>query len=344
MVSCVSITGENIDDYIKDHLVLLFSLRKSRIKAKKLAIMEAYFALYPVGGIFIKNGPLGNLRGVFSFLIPKAKLAKTLSILPTIGYCNKFYLLDFKTNTPDNRSDLKNINVKDLVWKGRAFSISNLFFQDIQIYKKHSAENRKFIIRQNNKDKVVYGYRGDGSEMGRRALPVEDARCMVNLAIPARSEKLLDPFAGAGGIVFAAKYISNDIDVYSVDVDPVVAPGLEFYGSRHSTADSTKTRFPEAYFDSLVTEVPFSRNATRDIIKTVRNLKDSLKKDGRLVIMSSLDQAAVLKREIGDVGFYPYIIQKVNRKGTDVAIMGWIKSYDKYRKIEPLSNHVKSVY
>ena len=24
MVSCVSITGENIDDYIKDHLVLLF--------------------------------------------------------------------------------------------------------------------------------------------------------------------------------------------------------------------------------------------------------------------------------------------------------------------------------
>ncbi|HLV10466.1 MAG TPA: hypothetical protein VKY40_09670, partial [Halanaerobiales bacterium] len=246
MVSCVSITGENIDDYIKDHLVLLFSLRKSRIKAKKLAIMEAYFALYSVGGIFIKNGPLGNLRGVFSFLIPKAKLAKTLSILPTIGYCNKFYLLDFKTNTPDNRSDLKNINVKDLVWKGRAFSISNLFFQDIQIYKKHSAENRKFIIRQNNKDKVVYGYRGDGSEMGRRALPVEDARCMVNLAIPARSEKLLDPFAGAGGIVFAAKYISNDIDVYSVDVDPVVAPGLEFYGSRHSTADSTKTRFPEA--------------------------------------------------------------------------------------------------
>ena len=344
MASCISITGKNIDDYIKDHLVLLFSLRKSRIKAKKLAIMEAYFALYPVGGIFIKNGPLGNLRGVFSFLIPKAKLAKTLSILPTIGYCNKFYLLDFKTNTPDNRSDLKNINVKDLVWKGRAFSISNLFFQDIQIYKKHSAENRKFIIRQNNKDKVVYGYRGDGSEMGRRALPVEDARCMVNLAIPARSEKLLDPFAGAGGIVFAAKYISNDIDVYSVDVDPVVAPGLEFYGSRHSTADSTKTRFPEAYFDSLVTEVPFSRNATRDIIKTVRNLKDSLKKDGRLVIMSSLDQAAVLKREIGDVGFYPYIIQKVNRKGTDVAIMGWIKSYDKYRKIEPLSNHVKSVY
>lgn len=134
------------------------------------------------------------------------------------------------------------------------------------------------------------------------------------------------------------------IDVYSVDIDPVLSPGLEYYGSRHFTADSSRIRFPETYFDSLVTEVPFSRNATRDIIKTVRNLKDSLKKDGRLVIMSSLDQAAVLKREIGDVGFYPYIIQKVNRKGTDVAIMGWIKSYDKYRKIEPLSNHVKSVY
>lgn len=344
MVSCVSITGENIDDYIKDHLVLLFSLRKSRIKAKKLAIMEAYFALYPVGGIFIKNGPLGNLRGVFSFLIPKAKLAKTLSILPTIGYCNKFYLLDFKTNTPDNRSDLKNINVKDLVWKGRAFSISNLFFQDIQIYKKHSAENRKFIIRQNNKDKVVYGYRGDGSEMGRRALPVEDARCMVNLSIPARTERLLDPFAGAGGIVFAAKYINNDIDVYSVDIDPVLFPGLEYYGSRHFTADSSRIRFPETYFDSLVTEVPFSRTATRDVIKSIKNLSSSLKRDGRLVLMSSIDQAPELKKEITDIGFYPYIMQKVDRKGTDVAIMGWTKSYDKYRKIKVFNNHIKSIY
>lgn len=112
MVSCVSITGENIDDYIKDHLVLLFSLRKSRIKARKLAIMEAYFALYPVSGIFIKNGPLGNLKGVFSFLIPEEKLAKALSILPTIGYCNKFYLLDFRTAIPENNSDLKNINME----------------------------------------------------------------------------------------------------------------------------------------------------------------------------------------------------------------------------------------
>ncbi|MBN3585873.1 hypothetical protein JYB64_26130, partial [Algoriphagus aestuarii] len=79
--------------------------------------MEAYFALYPVSGIFIKNGPLGNLKGVFSFLIPEEKLAKALSILPTIGYCNKFYLLDFRTAIPENNSDLKNINEKDLAWK-----------------------------------------------------------------------------------------------------------------------------------------------------------------------------------------------------------------------------------
>lgn len=344
MVSCVSITGENIDDYIKDHLVLLFSLRKSRIKARKLAIMEAYFALYPVSGIFIKNGPLGNLKGVFSFLIPEEKLAKALSILPTIGYCNKFYLLDFRTAIPENNSDLKNINEKDLAWKGRAYSISNLFFQDKQIYKKHSADNRKFIIRQNNKDKVVYGYRGDGSEMGRRALPVEDARCMVNLSIPARTERLLVPFAGAGGIVFAAKYINNDIDVYSVDIDPVLSPGLEYYGSRHFTADSSRIRFPETYFDSLVTEVPFSRTATRDVIKSIKNLSSSLKRDGRLVLMSSIDQAPELKKEITDIGFYPYIMQKVDRKGTDVAIMGWTKSYDKYRKIKVFNNHIKSIY
>ncbi len=343
MASCISITGKNIDDYIKDHLVLLFSLRKSRIKAKKLAIMEAYFALYPIGGIFIKNGPLGNLKGVFSFLIPEENMAQALSILPTIGYCNKFYLLDFQTNTPENNSDLKNVSERDLVWKGKAFRISNFYFQDKGIYEKQSVDNRKFIILQNNKEKVVYGYRGDGSEMGRRALPVEDARCMVNLSMPGRAERLLDPFAGGGGIVYSAKYINKKIKVFSVDIDPVVAPGLEFYGSNHFTGDSSRVRFPAAFFDSLVTEVPFSSNATVNIIKAINNLKGSLKKDGRIVLMSSMNQATVLKKAIGDIGFYPYISQKVNRKGTDVAIMGWIKSYDKYKKLQAISSTVKSI-
>ena len=36
-------------------------------------------------------------------------------------------------------------------------------------------------------------------------------------------------------------------------------------------------------------------------------------------------------------------MQKVDRKGTDVAIMGWTKSYDKYRKIKVFNNHIKSI-
>lgn len=59
--------------------------------------------------------------------------------------------------------------------------------------------------------------------------------------------------------------------------------------------------------------------------------------------MSSMNQATVLKKAIGDIGFYPYISQKVNRKGTDVAIMGWIKSYDKYKKLQAISSTVKSI-
>lgn len=342
MKTHVTITGNNIDKYIQNYAVLAFSLRNSRIKAKQLAIMEAYLVLLPLNGIFIKNGPLGNIKGVFSFFIPREYLDKMFSILPTIGYCNKFYLLDFHTNFPVNNSDISNIN--ELVWKGRTFNINNFYFQDRKIYQEHSSNNRKFVILNQKEEKEVYGYRGDGTELGRRALPVEDARCLVNLSLPCYTERLLDPFAGAGGIVYEAKYINKEIEVFSIDKDPVLAPGLEYYGSRHYIGNSANIDFDEEFFDAIVTEVPFSSKALDDIVQTIRNISSSLKKDGRIVMMCSIKQSPVIRKVIGETGFYEYVFQEVNRKGTNVAIMAWCKSYEKFKEIESLTDTAGTVF
>ncbi|MGG4340421.1 TRM11 family SAM-dependent methyltransferase [Paenibacillus lautus] len=343
MMRYITFNKSNIDEYLADNVVIVFRLRKSRIKAKQLGIIEAYFALSSVGGLFIPNGPLGDVKGIFSFFVPIKYLNELPSVLSGIGYCNQFYLLDFRCESSENNSDLVSIN--ELIWKRKRFSINNFFFQELTLYEQHSPNNRQFkILNHNNEVKVVNGYRGDGTETGRRALPVEDARCLVNLAEPYTSNILLDPFAGGGGVVFQAKFIKESMEVYSVDVDPILAPGLQSYGSKHYVANSSVIEFEKELFDSIVTEVPFSPNATGEVIKSIGNLSSSLKECGNLVLMCSAEQSEKIEQFVNDLGFYRYVFERINRKGTDVVIMAWFKSFERFKNNQDFLDVVKTIY
>lgn len=342
MMGYAKINKNNLDDYLDHYAVIVFALRNSRIKAKQLAMMEAYFALSSVGGRLISNGPLGDVKGVFSYFVPTKHLDELKKILSGIGYCNRFYILDFHSATSENRSDLATIN--ELVWKGRRFSIHRFFSQDPALYEKQSPHHRKFIILDHqHQEKIVYGYRGDGTETGRRALPVEDARCMVNLSSPSTSTKLLDPFAGGGGIVYQAKYINHSLEVYSVDIDPVLAPGLRWYGSKHFVGDARQMQFGKTAFDSIVTEVPFSPSATDIVIEAIEHLSKYLKERGKIVLMSSAEQSQEIDQFVRGLGLHRYVFQPVNRKGTDVVIMAWSKSSEKVEKMKGFLNVVTRI-
>lgn len=343
MIGYTTISKNNIDDYIDHYVLIVFALRNSRIKAKQLAIMEAYFALSTVGGIFVSNGPLGDVKGVFSFFVPIQRLEEVRHILKGIGYCNRFYILDFRSEQSENHTDI--ISINELVWKGKRFSLHTFLIQDASIYEAQSPHNRKFIIMDhNNEEKVVHGYRGDGTETGRRALPVEDGRCLVNLSSPYNAKMMLDPFAGGGGIVFQAKYLNAALDVYSIDIDPIVAPGLQFYGSRHAVGDARDIQFEAQQFDSIVTEVPFASSATDTVIQAIEHLKVFLKDDGQIVMMSGVEQAMMLDQFVRSIGFYNYVFEQINRKGTDVAIMAWTKSSEKVDKLKDFLDVVKKIH
>lgn len=343
MSAYTTISKSNIDDYIARYTLIVFALRNSRIKAKQLAIIEAYFSLVKVGGIFISNGPLGDVKGVFSFFVPTKHLKEVHHILQGIGYCNRFYILDFHSEQSENLSDIASIN--ELVWKGKRFSIDTFLIQDASLYESQSPNNRKFIILDhNNEEKIVHGYRGDGTETGRRALPVEDARCLVNLSSPYTAEVVLDPFAGGGGIVFQAKYINDKLDVYSIDVDPIVGPGLELYGSKHTVGDARHIQFAGHTFDAIITEVPFASSATDVVIQAIENLKMFLKADGDIVMMSSVEQSVPIDQFVRSIGFHNYVYEQINRKGTDVVIMAWSKSFEKVDHIQDLLDVVSKIY
>ncbi len=91
----VKVSKNSILQYREDYDVLVCSLRSSRIKAKQLAILELFLVLSQIGCLFIINGPLGDIKGIISFFINKKKRNLLHSLLKNVGYCDKFYILDF---------------------------------------------------------------------------------------------------------------------------------------------------------------------------------------------------------------------------------------------------------
>jgi len=319
------ITKSNIDDYLYEYKVIVCKIRSSRVKAKQIAILEMLLLQFENDILFIKNGPLGDIKGIVSFLCPQKKLSSFKDKLKLCGYCYSFYLLDFDNFTNKKIPGLYTDN--PMVWKGKKFSVTVFFNQDNKIFTDQSPHSREFkIIDSDNEIKNIRGYRGDGTDLGKRALPVEDARCMVNLSQPCINKRMIDPFAGAGGIIYQFKYIEPQGSMTSIDIDPVLQPGLEAYGSTHYVMNAADASFPENSFDSVITEVPFSDNAKDDIINTLKKIDACLSKNGVYIIMCNNDQAEFIQETMEELKYYKFFGLEIDRKGTDVEIQIWHKN------------------
>jgi hypothetical protein len=338
----VEVLKSDIDDYLYKYDIIVCKIRNSRLKAKQIAIIEIIFAQIDNEILMIKNGPLGDIKGIVSFLCPKENLNLFKDRLFGIGYCYKFYLLDFEGETKKIPAGL--ITNNPLIWKGRKFSICDFYCQDSKIYEEQSSHKREFKTSHDGEIKTITGYRGDGSELGRRALPVEDARCMVNLSLPNKNKKFLDPFAGAGGIIYQFKYIMPDGTVTSIDIDPVLKPGLEFYGSTHYVMNTIDASFSKNSFDSVITETPFSEKAVDDIITAFNKINSWLSDNGVFVIMCEKAQCSRIYNSMAEKNIYLLFNHEIDRKGMDVEISIWWKNKNLLPGIEDFIAALKKIY
>jgi tRNA G10 N-methylase Trm11 len=231
-----------------------------------------------------------------------------------------------------------------LVWKGEKFSINIFFVQDTKIYKEQSPHNRMFkIYDTNGAIKDVYGYRGAGSEFGSRALPVEDARCMVNLSQPGKNKRMIDPFAGGGGIIYQFKYMVPDGTMISVDIDPVLKPGLEYYGAVHYVQNAKEICLTADSFDSVITEVPFSLNALDDINSALQQLTSFIAKNGVFIIMCGKKQSSQIQKTMEETNNYLLYKHEIDRKGTEVEIQIWHRSKNNLKDIISFINILNEI-
>ncbi len=334
----VKIDKLNIEKFIQEHVILLFEVRKSRLKSLQLAIMEAYCLLKKFNPIVIKNPPLSDVKGIFALAFHKIDIQTLREKFDKLGYSFKVLLVSFcNKEVADNKLDFDSL----YSWKGKTFQVSIVFEQDVNWFLAEAPDRREFaILDTEGKIKKLMGYRGNGKDLGRRALPVEDCRMMVNLAMLEKNDVLLDPFAGGGGIIYQAYKTTTKI--ISNDIDPILKPGLEMYGAKHYIGKASDLVLDEPV-NALVTEVPFFDNSTNIVIQSIIYLAQFLTDNAKIIIMTSNNQKEEIKRELSKVYFYCFGFD-INRKGTLVSLLYFTKSKRIESELSGLYFNIKDMF
>lgn len=165
--------------------------------------------------------------------------------------------------------------------------------------------------------KNIRGYRGEGRDLTRRALPPEDAVLMVNLVMPWARGWLADPFAGACGILAAAQALGWN-ETYASDIDSALAPGLSRYATRSDICGAQNVTLPSPT-TALVTELPFAGLAPSDLRDALHSLTAQMANTSGIAVMSDPSQSDDVSQELASSGF-DTITYNLDRKGTPVAI------------------------
>lgn len=339
----VSVDKKEVSEYVKKRKIIVAIQRNSRGKCKQLAILELLQLLQRYSPQYLVNGPLGDVKHAISFglVYSYEDRNRLIKQLDGAGYTYKFYELCFDESI-DGNADIKSIN--PFIWKGCAFSVRNLFFQDETKFRNQAADKRDFkLLCGDGIVRTVKGYRGDGSEIGKRALAVEDCRVLMNLAVNENNEKFLDPFCGAGGIVYQVKNLYDDILVYSNDVAAELEPGLTEYGAFHKVGLAEEF-VSNVIFDSIATEIPFAESATNGVLKGFENIMKYISEECKIVIMVSEEQKDVIYKGLNSMNLYIGNVFNVNRKGTSVSIIIAFKNKNEQEKFKMIMERLKLIY
>jgi len=296
----------------------IFHLRTARRRARAAAVAEALCLLEGLEATAPAGGPLSEQGGVFWIELPEAGESAARERLPRLGYTVAVDALIALPEGASPRGERGGL----VRWRGRLCRVERLYTEDEAAARESAPDRRVFLLEdERGTVRAVRGYRGDGGETSRRALPVCDARLLVNLALPPGGTRLLDPFAGAGGVVREA--MAAGCRVASVDVDPMLRHGLAGLGARHCVADAARLPFGAARFDAVATEPPYHPEALPAVLGGLREIARVLRPGGRAAMLCAAAQARPLRREAEGLGLVLFLDVPIDRKGLGVALLVW---------------------
>jgi SAM-dependent methyltransferase len=293
--------------------VLVFHLRPSRHRARAAAVAEALALLHDLEPAAPAGGPLSERGGVFWVELPERHLAAAAARLPHLGYSTAVDLL-VGAGPAGGTAAVR--------WRGHRWRLERLHTEDPAGHRERAPDRRGFLVEAGDgRVREVRGYRGDGAPLGRRGLPVCDARLLVNLVAPAGPGRLLDPFAGVGGVALAAR--AAGWTTVTADLDPGLRHGLGRIGPAHLVADARALPLRSGSLDAAATEPPYDREVGPLAAQALEELHRLLRPGGAAAVLCAAWQAAGLRAAAAGLGWEVALDCPVDRKGLEVVALAW---------------------
>ena len=164
---------------------------------------------------------------------------------------------------------------------------TEVFAQDNASLLNESPDRREFILQRDGQTTHAKGHHP------RRALSALDARFLLNVARIAPATRLLDAFAGYGGIIFEAR--RRGIRAFAADIEPTLAPGLAALApQRYFIGDARSLPLQTQAVDTIVSEPPFRIRYRQAVMDALPELRRVLKPHGRIILLIALDMRDAL--------------------------------------------------
>lgn len=296
--------------------LLVVTARNSRLRARAAATAEILQLLSDLGAREARGGPNGELRGVSWLMLPESNIASAAARLRRLGYTRSIHLV---REQPSNGEEYPTVR-----WRGRPVGLVPIYDEPDDDFREQAPDRRTFVLEcGDGVVRPIAGYRGGRGHLEHRALPVVDARLLVNLVWSRPLGHLLDPFAGAGGIIAAANQAGWHTT--SLDADRHLRFGLAVIAQRHVIGDATNLPFRAASVDAVASEPPYHPGALSAVVGAVPEIARVLKPGGRAAMLVGHESAAAVRDTARQAGLQEALYLPIDRKGTPVHLCSWIR-------------------
>ena len=304
--------------------LLVLRQRASRRRARAAAAAEALALLHDLGPAAPAGGPLADRGGVLWVELPERHLGAAVARLPRLGYTTAVDLVEAAAagGVGGGRGHGRARPGRPGRGREAGWRLARLYTEDPAGHREQGPDRREFLVEGGDGQvRPVRGYRGDGRALGRRGLPVCDARLLVNLVAPAGPGPLVDPFAGVGGVALAAR--AAGWPVLTADRDPALRHGLAGLGADHLVADARRLPLRPGSVDAVATEPPYDPTAGPLAAEALAEVARLLRPGGATAWLCAAWQAPGLRTAAAALGLRATLDTPVDRKGTPVVALAW---------------------
>lgn len=162
--------------------IQVFYLRPARKRAREVAVREALCLFRDLDATAPLGGPLSERGGVFWLSVPQERLPTEFSRLPRLGYTSAVDLVQPAAGDRAAPRPLAASGHRVVRWRHQLCRLVRVYEEDPEAHRALAPDRRAFLLETvGGKVRAVTGYRGNGTPLGRRGLPVCDARMLVNM-------------------------------------------------------------------------------------------------------------------------------------------------------------------